>query len=163
MTNKIIHDSETPAHGQQVVTASAFIHHVFDGVEKVFLPKRAETKKFLPGFYELPGGHIDFGEGLEEGLAREIKEEMGMRINVGDPFTAFADINYVKGSHTVEIVYFATFLDPVENIVLHPEDHSGYVWAAEDEAMTLFDVSDEALKNVQRGFALLRGERIDVG
>ncbi|MBI4086701.1 hypothetical protein HY416_01830 [Candidatus Kaiserbacteria bacterium] len=41
---------------------------------------------------------------------------------------AFADINYIKGSHTV-----------------------------------LFDVSDEALKNVQKGFALLRGERVNFG
>jgi len=53
------HDSETPTHSTQVITACAFIHHTFDGVEKVFLPKRAETKKFLPGVYELPGGHIE--------------------------------------------------------------------------------------------------------
>ncbi len=62
--NKISHDSETPKHGEQVITACAFIHHLFDGIEKVFLPRRAETKKFLPGVLELPGGHIDFGEDI---------------------------------------------------------------------------------------------------
>jgi len=31
------------AKGQQVITACAFIHANFDGVEKVFLPKRAAT------------------------------------------------------------------------------------------------------------------------
>ena len=71
---KISHDSETPAVNQQVITACAFIHHNFDGVEKLFWPKRADTKKFLPGVYELPGGHIDFGEDIVEGLRREIKE-----------------------------------------------------------------------------------------
>ena len=72
---KKIHDSETLARGQQVITACAFIYHDFGGVIKVFLPKRANTKKFLPGVYELPGGHIDYGEDIEDGLRREIKEE----------------------------------------------------------------------------------------
>jgi hypothetical protein len=46
---KTSHDSETPAQGQQVITACAFIHHNFDGVEKLFWPKRADTKKFFAG------------------------------------------------------------------------------------------------------------------
>ncbi len=75
---KIFHDSETPAQGQQAITACAFIHQQFDGIEKLFWAKRADTKKFLPGVYELPGGHIDFGEDIVEGLRREIKEEFGL-------------------------------------------------------------------------------------
>ena len=34
---------------------------------KILLPKRASTKKFLPNVYELPGGHIDFGEDIADG------------------------------------------------------------------------------------------------
>jgi ADP-ribose pyrophosphatase YjhB (NUDIX family) len=74
--NTISHDSETLAVGQQVITACAFIHQQFDGVEKVFLPRRALTKKFLPGVFELPGGHIDFGEDIVVGLKREIMESL---------------------------------------------------------------------------------------
>lgn len=65
--HKTSHDSETPAHGRQVITACAFIHRKIDGVEKVFLPKRAATKKFLPNVYELPGGHIDYAKTLLRG------------------------------------------------------------------------------------------------
>jgi 8-oxo-dGTP pyrophosphatase MutT (NUDIX family) len=68
MDTKISHDSEVPANGQQVITACALIHKDFDGIEKIFLPKRATTKKFLPGVYEIPGGHIDFGEDEEKNL-----------------------------------------------------------------------------------------------
>src|SRR3546814_11693547 len=78
MTNSISHDSEVPAHGQQVITACAFTNNNFDGIEKVFLPKRADTKKFLPGVYEIPGGHIDYGEDVAAGLKREIQEELKM-------------------------------------------------------------------------------------
>ncbi len=87
--NKVVHDSEIRAAGEQVITACALIHHNFDGVLKVFLPKRAKTKKFLPDIFELPGGHIDWGEDILAGLRREVMEEHGMRIKIGDPFAAF--------------------------------------------------------------------------
>ena len=89
MMSKEVHDSESPALGQQVITACAFIHHKFGDANKLFMAKRAATKKFLPNSYELPGGHIDFGEDLIAGLKREILEEFQMHCRVGDPFAAF--------------------------------------------------------------------------
>lgn len=157
--NKISHDSETPAHGKQVITACALIHHDFDGVVKIFLPKRADTKKFLPGVFELPGGHIDYGENIVEGLKREIMEEHGMRIKVGDPFAAFTYTNEIKGSHSVEVVYFATFEDPIENIKLNPEDHSEFKWVSQDEANDIGQISDAEMQNARRGLALLNGQK----
>lgn len=129
----ISHDSETPAHGQQVITACAFIYSVFDGVKKIFLAKRAHTKKFLPGKYELPGGHIDFGEDIVEGLAREIKEEFNMEARIGDPFAAFTYLNEVKGAHAIEVVYFAQFLSPFDQIQIHDEDHAAFGWFTESD------------------------------
>jgi 8-oxo-dGTP diphosphatase len=114
------HDSETLAEGQQVFTACAFIWHEFDGVKKVFLPKRADAKKFLPGVYELPGGHIDYGEDMREGLAREIMEELGMHVEIGDVLDVFTYMNEVKRSQSIEVIYFAQFTDPLENIHLNP-------------------------------------------
>jgi 8-oxo-dGTP diphosphatase len=161
---KTSHDSETPAQGQQVITACAFIHQQFDGVEKLFWPKRADTKKFLPGVYELPGGHIDFGEDLILGLIREIKEEFGMTISVGDAFAAFTYANEVKGSHSIEVVFFAKFADPIEDIKLNPEDHSTFGWFAESEIEEQFITSrpsgdDPENTIIRKGFALLRGEK----
>lgn len=162
--NKTTHDSETKAENQQVITACAFIHHNFDGTEKVFLPKRAATKKFLPGVYELPGGHIDFGEELVDGLKREIFEEFGMHIAVGDPFAAFTSINEVKGSHSVEIVYFARFTNPLGQIILNPDDHSEYLWLSEVELPKAY-VSEKGTDDIEihvsrKAFALLKGEKI---
>lgn len=160
---KVSHDSETNAHGQQVFTAVAFIHHQIAGVEKVFLPKRAATKKFLPDVFELPGGHIDFGEDMVPGLKREIKEEFGKEIKVGDPFAVFTYINPVKGSHSIEVIYFAQFIDGVDDIKLHPADHSEYRWVSEDELDSLpnREVDDPEIAAIGKGFALLRGEKIN--
>lgn len=158
--NKISHDSETPAHGQQVITACALIHRNFDGVVKVFLPKRADTKNFLPGVFELPGGHIDWGEDIVEGLKREIMEEHDMHIKVGDPFAAFTYSNEVKGSHSIEVVYFAIFEDPIENIRLNPADHSEFKWVSQGEINSIHSISNAELNTLRKGMVLLNGGKI---
>lgn len=164
---KVAHDSETPAHGQQVITACAFIHHNFDGVEKVFLAKRADTKKFYPGVFEIPGGHIDFGEDIVEGLKREVYEELGQEIIVGEPFSAFTYMNEVKGAHAVEIAFFARFEKGAPEVRLNPEDHSEGRWFSEDEVAEYAENRDKddpsstaELRTIARGFALLRGETL---
>lgn len=163
MPDKVLHDSETLAIGKQVITACAFIHQNFDGIEKVFLPKRAESKKFLPGVFELPGGHVDFGESIIEGLKREIKEELGMDIEVGDSFYAFTYSNEIKGSHSIEVIYFASFSQPNEDIKLNPDDHSEYKWIAEDELDQIMTTNkrgdDPEIQALQKGFSLLRGNQ----
>lgn len=162
---KVSHDSEILAEGQQVVTACAFIHRIVDGKEKVFLPKRADTKKFLPGVYELPGGHVDFGEDPVTGLKREINEEFGVDVEVGDPFFVFSYVNDIKKSHSFEIIYFAKFLNDPGDIILQPEDHSGYLWLAEDELDQSYtetkgadDIEQHAIR---KGFAILKGEPLN--
>ncbi len=161
MSENVSHDSETPAIGQQVITACAFIHQEFEGVEKVFLPKRAETKKFLPGVYELLGGHIDYAEDIVAGLKREVTEEFGMNVSVGDPFAVFTYTNEVKGSHSIEVIYFAQFTDSLGQIVLHPDDHSTFGWFAEDELDQVADANkrgdDPEILAIKKGFALLNG------
>lgn len=165
METKTAHDSETAAHGQQVITACALLHKEFDGVTKIFLPKRADTKKFLPGVYEIPGGHIDFGEDIVAGLKREIKEEFGADISVGDPFACFTYSNEVKGSHSVEVIYFATFISPLEAMELHPDDHSEYGWFAENELDKVLSTNkrteDPEIQAIKRAFELLSGGNLN--
>jgi 8-oxo-dGTP diphosphatase len=156
---KVSHDSETLAQRQQVITACAFIHRKVDGVERVFLPKRADTKKFLPGKYELPGGHIDYGEDIQAGLIREVKEELGVKVKLGDPFAVFTYTNEIKGSHSIEVVYFAQLTGAADEITIDPDDHSAFGWFIEDEAVKLnSNAEDEEVAAIRRGFALLRGE-----
>lgn len=160
---KTIHDSETPTIGKQVIVACAFIHHNFDGVEKVFLAQRAMTKKFFPGVYELPGGHIDFGEDIIAGLKREVLEELGKVITTSDPFSVFTYMNEVKGAHSVEVCYFAQFVDSLDDVKLEPTDHMGSGWFAENEEATFSvnrDPGDKELEVMRKGFALLKSEKL---
>ncbi len=128
------------------------------------MAKRSDTKKFLPGVYGIPGGHIEYGEEVPAGLKREIQEEFAMDITLGDPFAVFTYTNEIKGSHSVEIIYFATFVDPLENIVMNPKDHSTYNWFSEKDLPQTFvsekDVDDDEVKAIYRGFALLNGQTL---
>lgn len=53
--------------------------HIYNEKGELFLQKRAITKKIQPGKWDTAvGGHIAFGESLEEGLTREVAEEVGL-------------------------------------------------------------------------------------
>jgi ADP-ribose pyrophosphatase YjhB (NUDIX family) len=110
----------------------------------------------------LPGGHIDFGEDPVTGLIREIDEEFSMGLEVGDPFYVFTYTNDIKGSHSIEVIYFARFASDIDSIALNPEDHSEYGWFAEEELPDAYTdgkgEEDIEFIAVRRGFALLRGE-----
>lgn len=161
MPDTKVQDSATLASGQQVISACAFIHKEIDGVEKVFLPRRAAIKKFKPNVYEVPGGHIDYGEQITDGLKREVREELGMDISLGDPFAVFTYVNDIKQSHSVEVIYFATYAGEPDSITLNPEDHSTYIWLSEDELSQAYSdekpEGDDEFVALRRGFALLNG------
>lgn len=53
--------------------------HVFNRLGRLYLQKRAETKKLLPGCWDTAvGGHITYGESVIEALCRESSEEIGL-------------------------------------------------------------------------------------
>ena len=49
---------------------------------KILLPKRSANLKKMPNKYEFPGGKVEQGESLKEGLKRELKEELNINVNV---------------------------------------------------------------------------------
>ena len=91
-------DSASLAEGRQVITACAVIYREGSNGYEIMVARRALTKKFLPGKFELPGGYIEFGETLVDGLRRELKEELGIDVVVRDTVGAFTYVNEVKRS-----------------------------------------------------------------
>jgi A/G-specific adenine glycosylase len=63
-------------------------HDIAAGViwrgDQLLISKR-HTDDLLGGLWELPGGKQEEGETLEECLVREVREELGIEIAVGDP------------------------------------------------------------------------------
>jgi isopentenyldiphosphate isomerase len=54
--------------------------HLFNSKGELFLQKRVMTKDIQPGKWDTSvGGHVDVGESVEEALARESLEELGLK------------------------------------------------------------------------------------
>ncbi|PSL07958.1 NUDIX hydrolase [Cecembia rubra] len=70
-----------------------------------------DQKRFLllkeeNGFWELPGGGLDFGESPQQGITRELMEEMGLKVSYisEHPLYFFPTIN-PKNQYIVNAVY----------------------------------------------------------
>lgn len=137
---------------KQELVVGVFVHD--NG--KLLIGKRAMTKKFLPGKYEMPGGHIELGETYEQAAARELKEEMGIDIEVGMPYNAFSYTDQ-DNLHTTEINCFGKMKDPKQGIRLDPSEVSDYRWVTEQELPSYLDLdSDDEGKAAKKGFEVLR-------
>lgn len=133
----------------QKITACAFLHR--DG--RLFIAKRAMTKKFLPGKFELPGGHIEFGETLADGLKREFRDEFDVDINVGETIYAFT---YMNGeNHVIEVDVLATLSDPSVTIEVRPEEHSEHRWVTLAELDEIWDKQDAEYPAIVKGFEII--------
>ena len=53
--------------------------HLFDSAGRIYLQQRPLWKDIQPGKWDTAvGGHVDFGETIEEALFREVREEVGL-------------------------------------------------------------------------------------
>jgi 8-oxo-dGTP diphosphatase len=68
---------------------------------RVFLARRGPLAKNERGLWEFPGGSVEFGEKLTDALRREIKEEYGIEIAVGDLIDVVDHILPEEGQHWV--------------------------------------------------------------
>lgn len=90
---------------------------------RVLLLKRARPSTDGLGYWELPGGGLEYGETPNQALIRELKEETGLQIYVVKPAYTFTKIR--SDYQTVGIGYLS--ITHSDKIVLSDE-HTDYLW-----------------------------------
>lgn len=53
---------------------------------RLLMVKKSKDDPKNPNKWEVPGGRMEFGEAVEEHIKREVKEEVGLDIQIGEPF-----------------------------------------------------------------------------
>lgn len=105
--------------------------HIFDKQGRLYLQRRSMSKEIQPGKWDTAvGGHVDYGETIEEALYREVREELGIT-----GFEPIHNFTYLfQSSVEREMVYsYRTIYEG--DIVIDPEEiDEGRYWDI-DEVM----------------------------
>ena len=114
---------------KQAIVVRALIYDDSGEMCRVFLVKRAAGRRFWPGVYELPGGRVGFGEKLEKGLERQIKEKLHVDIEVEEPVAVFDYVDVRNDLQAVQVVYLARLKGSLpKEITLRKGKHSESIW-----------------------------------
>ena len=131
------------------VAAACF---VFDPQGRTLLIRRA--KEPAAGKFGVPGGFIDFGESAEDGMRREVREEVGVEVDRVRFLVSFPNLyQYREVAYPVVDLYFAA--DAVNPQDAKPLDGvAGIEWrlpAEVPDAECAFDSMRVALALVRGG------------
>lgn len=85
-------------HDTQIIVTAAIIER--DGL---YLIAERTARGRHPGTWEFPGGKLEPEETLEQCMAREMAEEMSVRVQVGEKF---AEVEYTYSDLAVKLVAF---------------------------------------------------------
>ncbi|PFF33945.1 8-oxo-dGTP diphosphatase MutT [Bacillus cereus] len=94
---------------------------IFNERNEILCALRSPTMS-LPNYWEFPGGKINAGEMPQEALVREIKEELGCLITVGEK------IEEVEHEYGNVIVHLATYKAHIKSGMPKALEHADLKW-----------------------------------
>jgi ADP-ribose pyrophosphatase YjhB (NUDIX family) len=122
---------------------------IFDG-DSILLVERGHEP--LKGWWSLPGGILETGETLADGVRREVREETGLEVEPDAMFEVFERIMPDAAGRTE---YHYVLVDYVCHVVggalEAASDVSGAKWVREDE-LPAYRITEGTLAVVQRAF-----------
>jgi 8-oxo-dGTP diphosphatase len=112
-----------------------------------FLVARRRPNTHLAGLWEFPGGGVENGETAEAALARELTEELGVAIAVGEPIT-FAW--HHDESRSVLLLFYRASIERGEPVGLQGQE---VAWVTLDELERLPTPPADAqlIRSLRRG------------
>lgn len=92
---------------------------------------KSEDEEISPNEIDIPGGRIKFGENIEESLAREVKEELGIKIKIIKPSRVWGFVNDTL--HLIGITFLAEY---VEGEIVLSGEHTKYEWIDKEKILS---------------------------
>lgn len=110
--------------------------------KQYLLLRRAHDRDYAPGAWECVTGRLDQGEGYEDALHREAREEIGVDIQVEH---ILGTSHFYRGDHGPEnelvgVVFLCSLVDPTR--VQISEEHSEFRWLTAEQAIELLNIAE---------------------
>lgn len=117
---------------KQLIAAKAII---VDGKGRALVLRQSDDPKVeYGGRYHAPGGEVEPGESLHAALLREVREETGLKITIGDLLTVDEWPAHIRGQdyQCFGVFYVCTLDGPAD--VTHSNEHTASAWVTAEEA-----------------------------
>src|SRR5919109_2274177 len=118
---------------------------------QALIVKRAHEPR--KGEWSLPGGIVELGETLVEALKRELKEETGLDVEVGEVVEVFDRIHRIEGRIQYHFVIVDYVCRPVAGRLQAADDADDVAWVREDE-IERYGVNEFAARVIRRGLEM---------
>jgi len=105
---------------------------IVDQQGRLFLARRGPLAKNERGLWEFPGGSVEFGETLAQALRREMREEYGIEIAVGELLDVVDHILPEEGQHWVSPAFVCS-INSGEPQIREPAKCSEIGWFRPDQ------------------------------
>lgn len=133
-------DQDAPVLTEQEIPVTRITTKIvlFNDKGEVALTHYKPNQEFLTDEYYLPGGGVEEGETLEEGLRREVREEVGCEIKNIKELGEIIEYFTVEPRKNVVICYQAEVDGPVGELKLTESEASrgqGLAWLPQAEAI----------------------------
>jgi len=99
---------------------------------RLLLSRRGPKAKNERGLWEFPGGSVEFGERLVDALKREMREEYGVEIEVGELLDVVDHILPDEGQHWVSPTFICRITSG-EPVIREPGKCVEIAWLGPDE------------------------------
>jgi 8-oxo-dGTP diphosphatase len=117
---------------------------------RVVIVKRAHEPR--KGEWSLPGGTVELGETLVEAARREIKEETGLDVEVGEVLEVFDRVHRLDGRIQYHFVIVDYLCRPIGGTLQAGDDAEGVAWVTADE-IAAYGVNEFATRVIRKGLA----------
>lgn len=119
-----------------------------DAGELLLVRHRPERGGFWQGKWVCPGGKLELGEEIIEGIRREVKEETNLDIQLIEPLIPFERIVKSEGHIELHVIYI-DYLARLRGGELRPGDDVGEaIWISKAELGRLWDELHEDTKKL---------------
>jgi 8-oxo-dGTP pyrophosphatase MutT (NUDIX family) len=113
---------------------------------EVLLLKRSNYMKKFKNSWDLPGGHVQIGEEIEDGLKREVREETGITID---------EATYVFQKKN-DYFFYSNWS---EGSISLSDEHTSFIFASEEQLDDLSELTTYYRKVIKKCYKVYKGEK----